>query len=301
MGSRQVKRLKCPKCSKLITTNKRFEKHLRMHVTAKCDICVQTFANSGGLRQHVGRFHSGRPKHRYKICLREFKRARDLLGHMANIHDTSERPRHPCTFPGCGKTYQNIGSKIRHVKIQHSQNPVRFSCTLCGHKAKCRGELDRHVRTHTTERPYSCRTCGARKAQISDLRTHERTHQNITTRQKFPCRLCSSIFMSRTGLLGHIKTYHENYEYPCIQCGKVFMSISGLTTHKMTKHSLNKEPLYSCGKCEFKGWLKGDLTRHLTRVHGGLKTKECYFCDKKYYSFYLLVQHCRRHTLECEV
>lgn len=107
--------------------------------------------------------------------------------------------------------------------------------------------------------------------------------------------------MSRTGLLGHIKTYHENYEYPCIQCGKVFMSISGLTTHKMTKHSLNKEPLYSCGKCEFKGWLKGDLTRHLTRVHGGLKTKECYFCDKKYYSFYLLVQHCRRHTLECEV
>jgi len=66
--------------------------------------------------------------------------------------------------------------------------PSRHTCRFCGRVCAKPSVLQKHIRTHTGERPYPCTTCGLRFKTKSNLykhcksRTHSRTHlyQNFT-------------------------------------------------------------------------------------------------------------------------
>lgn len=107
------------------------------------------------------------------ICQRQYSRMESLRNHMNLVHNTTERPRHPCTFPGCGKTYQNKTWVVYHFRMEHYENPARFGCTLCGREFKANPDLVKHIATHTTEKPHKCSSCGTRFVQISSLKRHE--------------------------------------------------------------------------------------------------------------------------------
>jgi len=69
-----------------------------------------------------------------------------------------------------------------HSAIQLSQHdavkPSRHSCTFCGRVCAKPSVLQKHIRTHTGERPFPCTTCGLRFKTKSNLYKHckSRTH-----------------------------------------------------------------------------------------------------------------------------
>ncbi|OXA47395.1 hypothetical protein Fcan01_18015 [Folsomia candida] len=253
-----------------------------------CSTCLKTFSTKDNLRYHM---FTHDPDAKVKC-------ERTLQGHIYTAHNTMERPRFPCGFPGCGKTYLNPETVSKHVKTEHTENPTRFPCILCGKEFRTRRDLESHISTHTTEKAYTCSTCGRSFAQQTGMKVHEATHLEKSTRRIVKCGLCVRIFLSKSNLLTHVKALHENLKnHPCPSCDKRFLTPTNMRTHQEAKHPTNKEKNYSCDKCEYRSHSKGNLANHARR-HNPANRRECYFCQKQFGYFSSLVTHCRRHTLE---
>nr|XP_027222731.1 zinc finger protein 316-like [Penaeus vannamei] len=50
------------------------------------------------------------------------------------------------------------------------------NCTLCSYRTPSRSDIDKHIRTHTGEKPFSCPHCLYQTANKSNLKRHMRTH-----------------------------------------------------------------------------------------------------------------------------
>ncbi|XP_035713724.1 gastrula zinc finger protein XlCGF7.1-like isoform X2 [Folsomia candida] len=176
----------------------------------KCQICWKFFKNPPSLYAHMRRIHSNRERPSCPTCHRVFSRSTNVRAHIKAVHSTRERPRVPCTFPGCGNTYQNKGGLGQHMKIEHAENPIRFPCTLCRKSFKTKADFEKHISTHTTEKPFECTKCGRSFAVRASMKTHEMTHLEKSARAMLQCHICTPTLLTRRALKHHIRLVHEN-------------------------------------------------------------------------------------------
>ncbi|GAB7357387.1 hypothetical protein MBLNU459_g8326t1 [Dothideomycetes sp. NU459] len=106
---------------------------------------AEDFASFPGEQQHAQHF---RPVHHAAVTRTAngvFRRARS-----ATITELGPYPtkQHSCPIPMCGRLFK----RLEHLK--------------------------RHVRTHTSERPYSCPLCNKAFSRSDNLAQHRRTHDN---------------------------------------------------------------------------------------------------------------------------
>lgn len=62
-------------------------------------------------------------------------------------------------------------------KLIHNFVPMMHTCQFCAYSSSSSTGLERHVRTHTGERPFGCRYCFVRMALKSNLDRHEKMHR----------------------------------------------------------------------------------------------------------------------------
>ncbi|XP_078532600.1 uncharacterized protein LOC144818756 isoform X2 [Lissotriton helveticus] len=140
----------------------------------------------------------------------------------------------PAPKPGRMDKCKEHESKLRSLEFFKSlpstlQNPRIFRCTVCDKSYGLKGELIRHMITHSGIRPYPCTECGKSFFQMPHLIRHHRTHSG---EKPYSCSFCHKRFNRKDNLNGHERIHTGERPYKCSECEKRFIRKSDLNEHR---------------------------------------------------------------------
>ncbi|XP_068177190.1 zinc finger protein 721-like [Antennarius striatus] len=201
---------------------------------------------------------------------------------------------HSCSV--CGKDFPYASKLQRHLRTHSGERP--FPCTMCEKRFPEKGLLMIHERVHTGEKPFPCTFCEKRFASQGELRLHRRTH---TGERPYHCSICLKSFSRHWHLKTHLEALHSEIvagfsrkKFPCSDCDKSCNSAAELRDHQRTHTG---ERPYQCSFCDKKFALSGTLVRH-ERLHTGITPYHCSDCGKTFAQQWTLTTHMRTHTGE---
>lgn len=164
------------------------------------------------------------------------------------------------------------------------------ACDVCGKSGfSSKGNLKRHQRAHSGEKPFVCEVCDQRFTEKKSLKIHMRKHSN---ERPFQCEICQKLFTQAIVLKAHMATHNQERKFPCSRCDKSFRQNSQLKLHQMRHEGIKR---LECASCPRKFLTKGDLERH-AKTHTGEKPFSCHLCDGTFTRQQSLNEHLNRHS-----
>ncbi|XP_063702312.1 zinc finger protein 236-like [Culicoides brevitarsis] len=125
-------------------------------------------------------------------------------------------------------TIKNVENE---AKLDEKKRPrANYTCQYCSKSFRRPTDLQRHVRTHTNEKPYKCTECEKAFALKATLLFHLKTHQ--TDREKVSCLICDKKFTSTVALNVHKRIHNNLLPYKCQYCEKRVRNSSNLRKHE---------------------------------------------------------------------
>ncbi|KAA0703564.1 Zinc finger protein 236 [Triplophysa tibetana] len=154
------------------------EKDADMQQKHQCYYCSETLLTANALRRHCRQVHGKDRCHVCHVCKKAFKRATHLKEHEY-VHN--KRPK------------------------ANSQKAKVFKCSNCDKAFAKPSQLERHIRTHTGERPFKCSLCDKAFNQKSALHVHRVKH---TGEKPYRCEVCTIGFTQKSNMKLHMKRSH---------------------------------------------------------------------------------------------
>ncbi|XP_046802766.1 zinc finger protein 271-like isoform X1 [Lucilia cuprina] len=227
-------------------------------------------------------------QHECGVCMKLFTCQQAVARHLHRHHPEIEFFK----CPYCDDNFYGLDLLAEHIKVmKHIQKPN--ICKYCLKSFDRRTDLNRHIRIHTDERPYSCNVCDTSFKQVNHLKRHkESMHGILFQPQKFNCKLCTKSFTEADILKRHM-SIHENKQnsYPCTMCSKIFKTRYDWQRHEQT-HSSRMDLI--CEYCLKSFDNNETLNRHL-KVHKGEFKFLCTICKKTFRRKSHLVNHHKSH------
>ncbi|KAG5282237.1 hypothetical protein AALO_G00053780 [Alosa alosa] len=204
----------------------------------------------------------------------------------------------------CSYTSPRRSNLDRHMKSHTNERPHQCTrpnkCTDCEMAFVTSEELVRHQRyKHTHEKPYKCSLCDYASVEVSKLKCHIRSH---TRERPFQCSLCSYTSTDTYKLKRHMTVHSGEKPYECYICHARFTQSS--TAHTATQSLSTRGTLHSyieqgrkCRYCEAVFHVRYALTQH-QKSHKNEKRFKCDQCDYAGRQKCHMVRHKRTHTGE---
>ena len=220
-----VDRFRCVQCNLRFSSRAELAKHQLTH-QFKCSLCGQVFPNKTSRTCH---FRVAHPSDilRCSQCPALFSCAESLERHKL-YHARGHRQQ----CPTCGL----VVLRLKEHMLLHS-SPAQthmFVCDQCPMRYLRKANLERHMRTHTGEKPYACSHCSKRFHSNGMLRKHLLTH---TQERPFQCEVCGKRCALRSNLAVHMRVHSTNRAFACPMCGQTFNHKNSLQGHIRSKHS----------------------------------------------------------------
>ena len=136
-------------------------------------------------------------------------------------------------------------------------------CTWCTKRFKRKDHLNKHLLTHTGERPFKCDLCPKRFITSDKLKEHNFWHQGI---KPYKCTECDLGFCNRFRLKTHMMSHTGEKPFTCDVCNKGFRTKHQLKTHHSV-HVGEEEEHYKCEVCGLTFTNKAAQQQHLATQH----------------------------------
>ncbi|XP_068162916.1 zinc finger protein 11-like isoform X2 [Antennarius striatus] len=206
-----------------------------------CPVCSKMFLRAAAMRRHL-ETHSTIRDLKYKCdnCDKRFRDHYDMKRHNMRVHErdelgngaNEEDPEDPCT------------SEMAENKI----------CCLCGKYFARRVDMERHMKSHSEDRPYNCCFCEKKFKNPYVLKRHQkeicksrelkrpkrRESQCLTplppsegSADSKVCPICNRTLPYSADITKHLRSHTEERPFICVTCEKGFKYKDTLKKHQI--------------------------------------------------------------------
>ncbi|XP_029018710.1 zinc finger protein 14-like isoform X1 [Betta splendens] len=205
-----------------------------------CPVCSKSFLRAAAMRRHL-EIHSANRDLRYKCsnCDKRFRDHYDMNRHNMRVHEKEETG--------------NNGKEEDSADPSTSEVADNKNCVLCGKYFARRVDMERHMKSHSEDRPYKCSFCEKKFKNPYVLKRHQR--EICKSREKRPkrrdvqrsspqppaetstegkvCPICSRVLPCTADIAKHLRSHSEERPFICITCEKGFKYKDTLKKHQI--------------------------------------------------------------------